>query len=101
MTRLIGILILLFTTQARAGRAETLPATQFPAGEPIQRFFVPSISVDGIPVYRDEWRAWDGRNWIPLMTEEGQEAVFGIKPFKPELKWPPPTHFLKHQRRLE
>ena len=67
-------------------------------GGPIQRFFVQSIRVDGAWVYHEEWRIWDGRNWVPLMSEEGQWRAFGIRPdpgpapSRPRA-WPKPGHY--------
>ena len=59
--------------------ADELPPPNLPGG-PIQKFFAQGARVDGIPVFREEWRVWNGRNWVPLMSDEGMWRTFGIKP---------------------
>lgn len=82
MTRSFALALVLLTAPVHAMRAETLPPPDF-VGEPIQRFFIVGPIVDGVPTYREQWRVFNGVEWVPLMSEEGQAEVFGIAPLIP------------------
>jgi hypothetical protein len=60
-----------------------------------KRFFVPGRAVDGVPTYHDEWRIWNGREWVPLTSY----MAFGIRPAPHPIIPAPPIP--KHQRRME
>lgn len=55
--------------------------------------------VDGLAVVEHQWCAWTGDRWVPLMSDEGQFSVFGIKPVVPGTIPAPPIP--KYQRRME
>lgn len=88
-------LCIAWAQSAAAVARQTFPAYAL-AGPPIQLFFARGPMVDGLPVVYFEWRVWNGREWLPLVTEQGQEITFGVKPVP--LPAPP---IPKHQRRLE
>lgn len=62
--------------------------------DPIQKFFRPTVVIDGLPVYEEQWVIWNGRGWVAIE----------VTPTKPD-PWPPATGKdkprPKHQRRLE
>lgn len=60
----------------------------------LQRCVVERLMVDGLAVVEHKWCAWTGDRWVPLMSDEGQLSVFGIKPV-------PAPPIPKHQRRME
>jgi hypothetical protein len=68
-----------------------------PEYPPLQRCVVERMMVDGLAVVAHQWCAWTGNRWVPLMSDEGQSSVFGIKPVVPVPASPIP----KHQRRME
>lgn len=104
MIRALLALVLL-TVPVWAMLAGELPPPNLPGG-PIQKFFVQEIRIDGMPVYREEWKVWDGRNWVPLMSDEGMWRAFGIKPSSEPAPSQAPSRrrerpIPKHQRDLE
>ena len=64
-----------------ARAAEMPPPYTMP---PIQRCFVEYLRVDGLPLVKHGWCAWDEklRRWLPLDSEIARERVFGIRPIK-------------------
>lgn len=80
-----------------AARAEPLPEEQ--EGQ-IVRCVIQSLEVDGLPVVAHGWCVWNGKRWIPLMSDEGQARVFNIHPDPPAPIIPAPP-IPKLQRRLE
>lgn len=78
---------------AAAGLSHDQPAP--PEYPPLQRCVTERLKVDGLAVVEHQWCAWTGDRWVPLMSDEGQSSVFGIKPVVPA----PPIP--KYQRRME
>lgn len=67
--------------------------------ERLQRCVVERMMVDGLAVVEHQWCAWTGDRWVPLMSDEGQFSVFGIKPVLPGTI--PAPSIPKNQRRME
>lgn len=60
------------------------PLVAVPADEampPIQQCVVSYLTVDGLPLVRHGWCAWDRdtRRWVPMSSDIAAERVFGIK----------------------
>ena len=97
MTRALAVALVALSMPAWAMLAAGETPPNLPGG-PIQKFFVQDVRVDGVPVYHEEWRIWDGRIWIPLMSDEGQWRAFGLKPAPSQAPsrpraWPKPGHY--------
>lgn len=97
--------LVLLTVPAWAMLAGDIAPPNLPGG-PIQKFFVQSIRIDGAWVYHEEWRVWDGRNWISIMSDEGMYKAFGIKPSSEPAPSQAPSRrrerpIPRHQRDLE
>lgn len=73
-----------------------------PGTQPIFRCVIERLKVDGLPLVEHGWctRIGAKENIIPLMTDQGQHTIFGIRPedVHPIIPAPP---IPKHQRRLE
>jgi hypothetical protein len=98
------VILLMFSAPAYATLAENLPKSPNWPGGPIQKFYEPIITVDGLPTYRSEWRVWDATRglWVPMMSPRGMKILYGIseEPVDPETMVPAPP-IPKRQRRME
>lgn len=61
-------------------------------GPLLARFFVPTVTVDGVSVMTTQWRCWTGSEWLPINGLACRRVLFGLHPLEP---------IPNHQRRME
>lgn len=70
----IAIGIALASTPAQAIRVEPRPEP-VPIGT-VEQYFTGMLVVDGIPVFRQGYRVWDGTRWVPIpSTHQGERPI--------------------------
>jgi hypothetical protein len=78
--RLAAILIAVAPSCAAAAVTAGPPPHTGPI---IARFFFAGPTVDGIPLYAEQWRCFNGIRWYPLNGMMCRDVVFHGKPPEP------------------